>query len=149
MTSELHICLKLIGWYISRESWHNMHIAFPIQYVNGDQVYSGYEHMYTTKFDYDFCFLPDSSIYWISYLVGRIQTWIWGPWSFGTGSHIFWERHGCRLHLGWQPLILSRDAYGTCWDTFLRVKRWIYERLGACPCPWSVFAWYYVGVVDK
>ena len=90
--------------------------------------------MPTTKSDADCCFFSDSCVYWISYLVGRIQTWRWGPWSVGTGIQIYWERHGWILHLGWHPWILSSVSDGTWWDTFLVVKRSTDEVLGDFPC---------------
>ena len=57
--------------------------------MTGGKVYIGYDHIPTVKSDADFCFLPDSSLYWRYYIVGRIQNWVWGPWSVGTGRHIF------------------------------------------------------------
>ena len=51
-----------------------MQIVFPTKCMNGGQSNSGYDPMSTAKYDADFCFLPDSSVYWISYLVVRIQT---------------------------------------------------------------------------
>ena len=144
MTQELHICWKWLGRYIPRESWHNIQIAFTTNCMTGGQDYSVYEYIPTAKYDSDLCFLPDSSGYLRSYLVGRIQNWRRCYWSVGTGRHIFWSWREWRLHIEWWPWITSRDSDGKCWDTFMRVKRWTEEGLGACPC--SVFTWYAVGV---
>ena len=91
--------------------------------MTGGQENSGDEQILTTKSDADFYFLPYLFLYWRSYLAGWIQTGWQGPWSSGTGSHIYWEWSGWRLYFGWQTWILSRASDGTFWDTFLILKR--------------------------
>ena len=51
-----------------------MQIVFPAQCMTVGQENSGDEQMTTAKYDTDFCFLPASSAYWRSYMVGLIQT---------------------------------------------------------------------------
>ena len=41
--------------------------------MTGGQENSGYEQMTTDKYDADFYFIPASSAYWGSYIVGQIQ----------------------------------------------------------------------------
>ena len=51
-----------------------MQIGVPTQCMTGVQSECGDEHMPTMKYDDDWFFLPDSSGYCRSYLVGKIQT---------------------------------------------------------------------------
>ena len=53
-----------------------MQIVLTTQCMTDGQVYSGDEHMPSAKSDADFYFIPDSSIYYRSYLVGWIKIWI-------------------------------------------------------------------------
>ena len=56
-----------------------MQTLFPTQRMTDCQVYSGYEHIPTAKSDTGGYFLPASSIYWVSYLLERIQNCRLGP----------------------------------------------------------------------
>ena len=51
-----------------------MQIGVPNQCMTGGKVDSGDDQIPTLKSDDYFCFMPGSSIYWRSYLVGKIQT---------------------------------------------------------------------------
>ena len=66
-----------------------MQIKFTTNFTNGGQVYSVYEHIPIAKSDTGLCFIPYSSVYWRSYLVGGIPTSRGDPLSVGNGSHIF------------------------------------------------------------
>ena len=115
-------------------------------------VYNWYPiwtQIWSSKSDADCCFLPASSSYWISYLVGRIQNGWWGPWSVGTGTHISWAQCGWGIHLVWQPWMLIRVSDWISWGDFSESEEvdgginW----LGDCPC--SIFTWDDVRVVDN
>ena len=112
-----------------------MQIGVPTQFMTDVQFESVDEKIPNAKSDAGCCFLPAYSGYWKSYIVGRIQNWLWGPWSVGTGIHICWSQFGWRLHLGWKPWILSRVADGSSSSNFLRVKRLTDGKIDFGPAP--------------